>query len=339
MPNTTEYGDISPRTAASAAKKLLERGQSMLVTERFGQTDPQEAKKGKTRKWRRYNSLQRATTPLAEGVTPSGQKLTYTDVTATLEQYGDLVETTDVVQDTHEDPVLQEMSELCGEQSAETIEVIRIAVLKGGSNVFYANGVSARASVDSPPLRGDFRKIKRAFKRAKAREITKIVKASPNISTEPVEAAYFAMGHTDLESDIRNITGFLPVKQYADPGKALPGEIGSVESMRIILTDLFESWETSGASGTTYLSGGVEVSGAAQCDVYPIIVVAQNAYGIVPLQGKKKVKVSVKNPEEVSKSDPLGQRGFVSWKTYQAAAILNQQWLARYEVACTASPS
>lgn len=136
MSNTTTYGDISPRTGGIAKTRLLKRGQHMMVVERFGQVDPQQKNKTKIAKWRRYNSLARATAPLAEGIPPAGQKLTYTDVTAALEQYGDSVEITDVIADTHEDPVLMETMDLCGEQAAETIEELRINVLKAGTNVY-----------------------------------------------------------------------------------------------------------------------------------------------------------------------------------------------------------
>lgn len=337
-PNTNTYGDISPRTAARASKQMLKRGQHMLVTERFGQVDPQQKNKTKSVKWRRYESLARATAPLAEGVPPKGQRLTYTDVMATLEQYGDHVTITDVVADTHEDPVLKEAMDLCGEQAAETIELIRISVLKAGTNVFYADSAASRSAVNSPPTRGDFRRIYRYFKRHKAREISKIIAASPKVSTEPVAPAYFALGHTDLDGDIRGISGFVPFEQYSQSVKALPGEVGKVENTRIILTPLFEAWAAAGAAGTTYLSNGSEVSSSAQCDVYPLIFMARDAYGIVPLQGHNAVKPAVVNPGSVTKSDPLGQKGFVSWKTYQAAVILNQTWIARLECAATARP-
>ncbi len=331
------YGDISPRTAAFAAKKLLSRGQDMLVTERFGHFDPQGKKKSKVRKWRRYESLSPATTALTEGVTPSGSSISYTDYTATLAQYGDWVQISDVIADTHEDPVLMEMMEVCGEQAAETIELLRIAVLQAGTNVFYANSVANRAAVNNAPSRGDFRLIYRSFKRNKGMEISKIIKAGPNIATEPVGKAYFAMGHTDLDADIRGITGFIPCEKYSDSTKCMAGEIGKLENIRIILTNLFSPWEEAGVSGSTFLTGGVSGTGAA--DVYPIIVVARDAYGIVPLQGHNAVKPSVMNPGTVSKSDPLGQTGFVSWKTYQASVILNQSWIARLECAATANPS
>lgn len=337
--NFTAYGDITPRTAGYAKAKLLKRGQHLMVTERFGQVDPLQKNKTKTVKWRRYTSLPRNTAPLAEGVTPKGQKLSYTDIVATLEQYGDLVEITDVIQDTHEDPVLDECMGLCGEQAAEVVEAIRINIMKAGTNVFYANGVSARASVDSPPTRADFRKIYRSLKNNKAQEISQIIRASAMVSTMPVEPAYFVMGHTDLEADLRGISGFIPKAQYSDSMKALPGEVGSLEQFRFILTPMFEPWEAAGTSGTTYLSGGVAVSTDAAADVYPMIIVARDAYGIVPLQGMNSVTPMVMNPGKPSKSDPLGQRGFVSWKTMQTAARLNELWMARLECACTATPS
>ena len=100
-----------------------------------------------------------------------------------------------------------------------------------------------------------------------------------------------------------------------------------------------EPWQTAGASGTTFLSGGVEVASAALADVYPLLVFGKDAYAIVPLQGANAVKPAVMNPGTPTKGDELGQRGFVSWKAWQATAILNDSWMARYEVLATANPA
>ena len=112
MANINIYGDISRETAGFAAKKLLERGQAEMITERFGYFDPQGKKKTKTRNWRRYESLPAASAPLEAGMPPSGQQLTFTDVEVVLEQYGDGVKLTDVVIDTHKDNVLAESMDL-----------------------------------------------------------------------------------------------------------------------------------------------------------------------------------------------------------------------------------
>ncbi|MFA5187351.1 MAG: N4-gp56 family major capsid protein [Patescibacteria group bacterium] len=332
------YGDISPRTAGFATAKLLERGQHLLVLERFGQVDPQGKNKTKTRKYRRYLSLPRATAPLAEGITPAGQRLNYTDVSVTLEQYGDLIWLSDVILDTHEDKVLDESMKISSEQMAETVEVIRFNAIKAGTNVYYPASATTRATVNSPITRSVLRLVVRSFSRNKARKISEIIKASAKISTEPVEAGFFAVCHTDLDSDIRALTGFIPVKEYSESGKALPGEIGACEQVRFITTALIEPWlaAATSSSGSTYLTNGS--SGTGYPDVYPILVFARDAYAIVPLQGGNAVEIGVVNPKK-STDDPLGQKGLVSWKTYQAAVILNQLWMARIEVACTATPA
>jgi N4-gp56 family major capsid protein len=336
----TYFGDISPRTAGYASKELLKRGAIYVVTDRFGQSKPLPKNSGKTITFRRYEALLPATAPLAEGVTPAGQKLRHTDVPCTIEQYGDMVMITDVIQDTHEDPVLNESITLCAEQIKETVETIRINALKGGTTVFYSGGATTRATVDGTVTRGDLRKITRYLNRMKAQTIGQIVKATPKVATEPVAPAFFAMCHTDLDSDIRNLPGFVSVEKYSESDKALAFEIGKCENIRFICTPMFTAWSAAGLTGTTFLTGGADPgTTTAQCDVYPIIIVGKDAYGIVPLQGENVVSPSVLNPNKPDKSDPLGQRGYVSWKLYQSICLLNQTWIVRYEVACTANPT
>jgi len=335
--NVNTYGDISPRTAAYAAKELLRRGQPTAILEKFGYFDPQGSNKTKTRTWRRYEPLQPATTPLVEGHTPVGQKLRYTDYEATLQQYGDYIELTDVIYDTHEDPVLNQSLDLCAQQIVETTELIRFAAIKGGTNVYYANNVASRLLVSSAPLRGDLRKIYRGFKRNRASEISEVIKASTEVSTEPVKRSYVLIGHTDLDSDVRNMTGFISAEKYSMMKMIADCEIGSAEHFRVCLTEMFEPWlaAATSASGSTYLTNGA--AGTGFPDVYPMLAIAKDSYAIVPLAGRNVVKPAVHNPQPVP-GDELGQRGFVSWKMWQAAAILQDAWLARYEVAATANP-
>jgi N4-gp56 family major capsid protein len=337
--NTNVSGDIGFRTTGHAKKRLLKRGLYDMVAAMFGQGQPLPKNHSMTQKWRRYENLARATAPLAEGVTPAGTKLVKTDVTVSLNQYGDVVEISDVVKDTHEDNVFQETFDLCGENVGETLEVVTIAVLKAGTSVFYANNAGSRSAVDSPPLPGDFKRIFRSLKTNKAKTVRRKIKASHLVSTEPVDPCYVVMGHTNLKADLAAMEGWVPVRNYANSDRIMsPAEVGSMDEYRFLLTPLFLPWETSGASGTDYLSGGSNVTVAASCDVYPLIIVAQDAYGIVPLQGMDAVTPYVHNPKPTP-SDPLGQRGFVSWKTYYASVILNQNWIARYECAATGLPS
>ena len=326
---TTVYGDISPRTAAYAATEFLKRAEALLVLERYGQIKPIPANKSKTIKFRRYNALDATPNALTEGVTPTGKKRTKTDVEATLQQYGDFVEITDVIQDTHEDPVLKEMIGICGEQAAQMLENVRYGVIKGGTNVFYAGGVDSRGAVATGLTIGLQRTVVAALSRQLAKPITQIVKASPNIATEPISPAFVAVCHVDLETSIRKLPGFVPVEKYSDAMRAMPGEIGKVERVRYVGTTLCTPFADAGAT----VSGGAYMStSGSKGDVYPVLYFGQDAYGIVPLKGKSAVTPMVLNPGQPRGGDPLGQRGTVGWKAYQTAVILNDLWMARAEV-------
>jgi N4-gp56 family major capsid protein len=108
-----------------------------------------------------------------------------------LAQYGDFMTITDVVMDVHEDPVLQQATEVLGESAALTIETIRFNVLKAGTNVFYANG-GARNAVNTAPTQAMQRQVTTALLRQNAKRITNVVKSTPDYRTEPVEAAFIA---------------------------------------------------------------------------------------------------------------------------------------------------
>lgn len=324
---TTTYGDISPRTAAYAATRLEKRAIPYLCLEKFGQSRPLPQNHSQTIIFRRYERFPITPTPLTEGVTPNARQLTTTDMPATLVQYGDRVQITDVIRDTHEDPVLMEALEVLGEQSAQMIETVRFNILKSGTNVFFGNG-AARNAVNSPLNRALQRKIVRALKRQDARKMTKVLRSTPNWATENVNAAYVGLCHPDCEGDIRNLEGFVPVESY---GQVSPfeGEIGKCEDVRYVASTIFEKWEDAGGSAGSMLS-----TGGSNADVYPILFIARDAYGIVPLKGKRGITPMVVNPKP-SDSDPLGQRGHAGWKCYQTARILNDAWMVRAEVAVT----
>jgi len=338
MANFNTAGDIGYRSTGLVKKRLLMRGNYQLVAGKFGQTFDQPKQTTLTAKWRRYDNFPTADAPLQEGITPPGRKLSKTDVTSTLQQFGDWAELTDIVFDTHEDDVPKETVNLCGDQMGETVEVVTISTLKAGSNVFYANNAGSRSAVDSPPLPGDFKRIERSLSKNKATMITSMIGASQLISTEPIDPAYIVMGHTDLKADIEAMDGFIPRKNYAAEKAVDKTEVGSLGVFRFCLTPLFEAWLAAGTAGTTYLTSGDIPSTSTACDVYPMLIVAKDSYGVVRLQGMNAVKPAVVYPKPVV-GDELGQKGFVSWKIYYTSVILNQNWCARYEVSATALPS
>lgn len=328
---TTTYGDISQRTAAYAAVEMLAHAEPILVLSKFGQNKPLPKNKADTVKFRRPVPFAVATAPLVEGVTPVAKQMSYQDVTVQIQQYGDVVEITDKVDDLSEDPVLKDASMLCGEQAAETIEMVTYGVLKGGTAVRYANNVGGRTSVVATISLNDVRSVVRDLKGQRARPITSMLSGSPNYATKPIEGGFVAFCHTDCEADIRQLTGFTPTASYGSRQPLCPEELGSVENVRFIASPLLSSWaDAGGAKGTMKSTSGTSA------DVYPVIFIAKESYGLVPLKGEGAITPTVLNPGKPSKSDPLGQLGFVGWKTYFACVRLNEAWMKRLEIAVNA---
>jgi N4-gp56 family major capsid protein len=323
----TEYGDISPRTGGYAAKELLKRSIPLITIEKFAQAKPLSAKSTKTMIFRRYNALDPAPNPLTEGVTPSGKKLTKTDVSVNLVQYGDFVELTDIIQDHHEDPVLMETMGILGEQAAQMLETVRYGVIKAGTGVTYANG-SARTDVNTVITTDLQRRVTRALKRQNARQFTSVIRSTAAYGTVNVAPSYIGLCHTDCESDIRAMTGFKPVEDYGSMGTVYEGEIGKVEDVRYVASTVFTPWaDGGGAKGLMISTTGTNA------DVYPVIYLARDAFATIPFKGKNAVSPLVLNPNVPRGGDPLGQRGSAGWKASHAAVILQDAWMHRLEVA------
>ena len=326
---STTYSNLSQRTNAYAAKEMLAHAEPIACLSKFGMIKPMPKNKANTIKFRRPVPLAVATTPLTEGTPPTSQALSYEDVTVALSQYGNVVEITDVVHDLAEDPVLKDASMMCGEQAMETIETLMWGVIRGGTNVVYANG-SARSDVNTVLSLNKQRAITRTLKNNRGKKVTNMLSSSVKFNTEAVAAAYIAFAHTDLEADIRGLAGFTPTEKYGSM-QAIPYEIGKVEDVRYVLTPVLDSFADAGGTAGSMVS----TSGSA-ADVYPIVYVAKDAYGHVALKGADAITPTIINPGQLDKSDPLGQKGMVGWKYYHKSFIANQAWMVRAEVAATA---
>lgn len=333
MTVATTYSDISQRTTVWAEGKMLEHAEPILVLDKFGDSKPLPKNTADTITFRRPVPYTVTTTQLIEGVTPAPKSINYVDVSVQMGQYGELFELSDRVADMNEDPVLSNATMLLGEQAAETKELILWGVLRAGTNVFYSGTgtPTTRAAVNDTITLNLQRAVTRSLKNQRAKSITSMVAPSPKFGTEAVAAGFVAFGHTDLEQDIRDMDGFTPTERYGNFSPISPYEIGKVEGVRYILSPVLVPFLAAG-SGTL---NGMESAGAANVDVYPIIYISKNAYATVPLKGAGSMNPVVINPGRPSPSDPLGQRGYVGWKMYFAALILNEAWISRVEVGVT----
>jgi N4-gp56 family major capsid protein len=263
----------------------------------------------------------------AEGVTPTAVTLTAVDIDVTLKQYAVLFSITDQTMDFYEDDVAGEMKTQTGEAMGLIREMVRYGELKGATNVFYSGGTS-RVTVDETLTLNLLRKVTRSLMANHGKRITKVISSSGNYGTQAVEAGFLVFCSTDMESAIRDITGFTNVVDYGSKQPINENEIGSIERYRFILSPELAGYINAGALvGST----GLFSTGGTNLDVYPVIVAAEDAWGQVALRGVNAIDPTFLPAGTKDKNDPLGQRGYIGAKAYHASVILNQGWMAVIE--------
>ena len=346
------YGTQASRNLIRAAQGMLEHAQPITVLGDFGTQREMPQNSTDTLVFRRtlpFGASSTGTsiegtnryvgTPsvsatnfvLAEGVTPNSNTISFQDVSVTLQQYGVLFKFSNKVEQLYEDDIPGEMVQLTGETLAEVMELIRYGVLKAGSTVIYSNG-SSRASVNTPISLNALRKAARTLESNRARRVTSRLAPGVNFGTRAVQPAYVVFCHTDAESDIRNLPGFTKVEEYGNFKPIHDREVGAVEQFRFVSSPLLASFQAAG-SGTV---NGMLSIGASNVDVYPFIVIGEDAWGQVALKGMSAIKPVVLKASQTNHANPLGQFGYVGASTWFATVRLNEAFMARIEAGVTA---
>lgn len=278
---------------------------------------------------------------IVEGETPTASAIIPQDIPVTMEQYAFIYRWTDRVEDTHEDDVPAATKKIAGQRAGLLLEMIKWGQAKACTNVYYAGGVASRSLVNGLVSATLIANIVRGLENNMAELVTSALKATPGFETRAVDSCYVAFCHPNLRYDLEQTAGFIKAKDY--PGGAAdlldPDEIGSLGKVRFIQSPHFTPYLTAGttAAASTRLTNGVpNAGGAGNCDVYPIVIMAEEALGSVAFRGAKAMEIGYKAAGEKVKGDILGQRGELGMKCYSAAVILNNFHMAVAEVACSA---
>ncbi len=229
--NTTSYGEggLSPEMKTYYSDYLIDNAEPALVHDMFAQKVNIPAGNGKTIQFRKYNPLGKLTTPMAEGVTPTGQTMSATTVNATVSQYGGYVEFTDMLLMSSIDNNLCTATKLLGSQAGRTLDTISREVLVGGTNVQYGEGqVYARHFL----VGGNTNLESNHYLTVEA--IRKAVRFLKKQNAEKINGSYIAIIHPDCVYDLRKDENWVYPHQYASPEEIFEGEIGKIEGVRFI---------------------------------------------------------------------------------------------------------
>jgi N4-gp56 family major capsid protein len=236
---------------------LLENAREASVFDQFAKVQPMTH--GKTAEWRKFKTFAPATTPLQEGVVPTGKTLGMTNITATLSQHGDFVPVSDVLEMTAFDDVIFGATEEMGAAGGETDDILTRNALLGenATNVMWVNGGSSRDSLSGSD------KLTPA-------DINKAVTMLKKMKAPKINGYYVAVIHPSVAEDIRESTEWKEFHKYNAVNPIFKGEIGELHGCKFIESNNAKIWEN------------------AKGAVYGTLVFGKDAFGKLSLDGGDK---------------------------------------------------
>lgn len=274
-----------------------------------------------------------------EGVTPSADSISSINVQTTLQQIGCLYSYTDKTRYVHEEgsEIPKEMEDQVAARIVLTREMMVYGEMKSCQNQFFGGTGNSIGTVNGPPTKSLFQNISRDILGSHGIYLNEMLKSGPNFGTQAVSASWPVYCHTDMEKTFENMVGFTKVADYGPNVKLIDAdyEIGAVGRFRIIINPILVYQPNAGAAVGTWTGSGTtpKSTSGTLIDVYPLVILGRgkaggDAFGQVALRGKNALDTHHIPPNVKSKSDMLGQRGYVSGVTWQAQKCLNDDWMA-----------
>lgn len=339
-----KYSTVASRNLIRAEMKMLKHAEPIQVLGKFGSMKEQPLRKTDTVVFRRLKpfnataaevpNITAANFVTSEGVTPTANTISYTDVTIQLQQYAVLFKFTSKAQLMYEDDIPNDMAKLTGETLAEVAELVCYGQVKAGTSVAYANG-STRVGVNTTISLKKLRLAARTLESNRARRVTSAIKPGPDFGTKSVEPAYLVFHHTDVNADIRDLPGFTRIEDYGTAVKPVhPREIGTCEEFRFVPSPLFAPYLAGGAAVGT---SGMYAADDTTIDVYPVIITAEDAWGHISLKGHgySGISPTIIPSNQKNHANPSGMFGYVGADFWYNGLRLNENWMIRLEVAVT----
>ena len=320
--NVTTDSKLSAENKTFYDRALVEEAGPNLIHGQFGQKRPIPKNGGKRIQFRRYASLPKALKPLTEGVTPEGRKLSATAVEAEVNQYGDFVCLSDVLDLTAIDNNVLEATKAVGRQAGLTLDTITRNVLQSGTNVFYCPKVGTNGVQTPVTDRSGLDKTCTLTV-----DVVKKVAAMLKAANAPkIDGDYVCILHPYVAYDIMSDPRWEEMHKYTTPENMYQGEIGRIAGVRFV--------ETSEAA----VYKGAENSCPTGLAVFGCLFIAQGAYGVTEVTGGG-LQTIIKQLGSAGTADPLDQRSTVGWKALQTAEILMEPYMVRVECCSAFSPT
>lgn len=314
--NVTTDPGLSVENKTFYDRALIETAGPKLVHDQFAQKRPIPKNGGKTIEFRQYAELPKALTPLTEGVTPVGKKMSVTAIEATVSQYGDYVTISDVLDMTAIDNNVLEATKKIGDQAGRTLDTVTRNILQAGTNVYYcpkSDGTqpASRATLDKTCV-------------LTVDTVKRIVALMRGKNVPTIGDSYVAIIHPYVAYDLMADPKWEEAQKYQHNSALYNGELGKIAGVRFV-----ESSEAKVYSGSGCPSG---------LSVFGCLFFGDNAFGTTEVTGGG-LQTIIKQMGSAGTADPLNQRATVGWKATKTAERLVEAYLWRVECVSAFSPS
>lgn len=186
--------------------------------------------KGNSRiNFRTFEPLEKATTPLTEGVTPDGNTLVQTNVEGEIDYFGSYVATTDRLQTEALDPVIDSTVKLLASQAGRTLDTITREVMTAGNSVYFVPNISGGTET-SVAKRSDLT----INSRIRPKDISRVKTYLSSVNAPKIDGKYVALVHPHVSYDLRQNPNWIDVVKYKNPEKIYEGEIGEIDGVRFL---------------------------------------------------------------------------------------------------------
>ena len=226
-------GAMSPTMKTYYDTELLENARPRLIFSQLGKSQFLPAGHGESVQWRKWNTFDKALTPLTEGVIPTGQKFGQSAVAVSVQQYGDYAAISDRLNLHAVDNVILGAAEEMGAAGGETADTLVRNELCTGTSVLYADTVDANGvAVAAPEARFELS--------ADNNRLTPDVVNKAYTFLKKQKAPYFegnkyvAVIHPSVSYDLRSHPDWLEVHKYAAAREIFEGEIGELHGVRFV---------------------------------------------------------------------------------------------------------
>lgn len=337
----SEYGtgNLNP-TNVYAEVALLDVIEAWIASDPFIEMKPVPKNKTEVALWSRAEIPEANTTPVSEGASPAARSLTMAQVQGTWAEFVEIYGFTDRQVELGEFDVVKAAKDVLAELVAITREEYAWSIWKAGNNVFYnSSSITAQTDINGTITAGRIDKVIALLHNNRAKVFQQASKGAMQQGTVPMPSSYVCFGHTDMLSDLRNLSGWREACEVGGRTSPSPYWAGSFRNVDFVLSPHFRSTPDVGAtaSGT-----GMFSTTGTDVDAYQLVFFGRGALGRGSLKGMKTPSgrggVEIKVLDKADKSDPANQRVYVSTKHWDNPIILVQPHVCRIECGRTANP-